>query len=172
MALHTHTMRCRKMRMARWALVSRHTSGSTSQVRDTLLLEFDVDMRCCTMHLPSSANTRNELPTHNSDAFRSAPWTHNGQVSVCNHASLFAGVYVVITSARAGDELVWTRHWLRVCPQQRSNLWSDPCSWGQVPGAGDHAVIPAGEHIVLDAAPPPLASLTVRFQHAEAMPSV
>lgn len=41
--------------------------------------------------------------------------------------------------------------------------WSDAAAWpsGQVPAAGEDVVVPAGTVMLLDATPPPLASLTV-----------
>ncbi len=44
--------------------------------------------------------------------------------------------------------------------------WSDPATWqrwgGQLPQAGEAVVIPAGQRVLLDVSPPPLASLTVQ----------
>ena len=44
--------------------------------------------------------------------------------------------------------------------------WSDPATWqrwgGHLPQAGEAVVIPAGQRVLLDMSPPPLASLTVQ----------
>ncbi len=48
-------------------------------------------------------------------------------------------------------------------PPADLKAWSDPATWpsGQVPGAGDSVVIPAGLAVALDQSPPALHSLTV-----------